>query len=107
MKKVLLILSILLASTSANFAQGKVFVNFEVIIGNRPPSVSEAQLMQIEEAKHPNITKAMNDIGDALKHLHEGHDDFGGHKGQAEADLHQAWVSLRKALYYSIYRDTH
>jgi hypothetical protein len=49
----------------------------------------------------------MNDIGDAMKHLHEAPDDFGGHKGQAEADLKQAWISLRKALYFRIYEDRH
>jgi hypothetical protein len=63
--------------------------------------------MKIEEAKHPNITKSMQDIGDALRHLQEAPDDFGGHKAQAEADLKQAWVSLRKALYFRIYEDKH
>ncbi len=106
MKKGLFILFILLATTSVSFAQGgKLFVNIEVIVGNRQPSPSEATLMQREEAKHPNIAKAMNDIGDALKHLHESPDQFGGRKAQAEADLRQAWVSLRKALYFAIYKD--
>ena len=108
MKKALLIFSILFVSASISFGQNaKVFVDIDVIIGNRPPAPNEAQLMRMEEAKHPNITKALQDISDGLKHLHEAPDDFGGRKGQAEADLKQAWISLRKALYYRIYKDTH
>ena len=108
MKKVLLVLSILIVSSSLSFAQrpgGGIAI--EVILGNRPPAPNEAKLMRMEENKHPNITKSMNDIGDAMKHLHEAPDDFGGHKGQAEADLKQAWISLRKALYFRLYQDTH
>jgi hypothetical protein len=32
---------------------------------------------------------------------------FGGHKGQAENDLRAAYISLRKALYFRLYQDTH
>ncbi len=107
MKK-LFFLSAFLVSTSWLFAQNpKVFISIEVINGSRQPAPNEAKLMKIEEDKHPNITKSMRDIGDAMKHLHEAPDDFGGHKGQAEADLRQAWISLRKALYFRIYQDTH
>jgi hypothetical protein len=108
MKKVLLVLSILVASTSLSFGQRAIaMIDIDVIVGNRPPAPNEAKLMRTEESKHPNITKSMNDIGDAMKHLHEAPDDFGGHKGQAEADLKQAWISLRKALYFRIYEDRH
>jgi hypothetical protein len=42
-----------------------------------------------------------------MEALHNAPDDFGGHKGQAEADLRAAYVSLRKALYFRLYQDTH
>jgi hypothetical protein len=108
MKKTLVILSIFMSAASFSFAQRPAgAIDIQVIIGNRPPAPNEAKLMKIEEDKHPNIAKSMHDIGDAMKHLHEAPDDFGGHKAQAEADLKQAWISLRKALYFRLYQDTH
>jgi len=109
MKKSLFILFVLLATVSFSFAQRPPggMISIEVITGSRPPAPNEAKLMRIEESQHPNISKSMNDISDAMKHLHEAPDDFGGHKGQAEADLKQAWISLRKALYFRIYKDSH
>lgn len=107
MKKIVFLFSMLMASASFSFAQGPVRINLEVIIGNRPPAPNEAQLMRGEEAKHPNIAAAMHDIEKSMQALHAAPDDFGGHKGQAEADLKQAWISLRKALYFRLYQDTH
>ena len=107
MKKIFL-LSISMMFASILFAQRVQvggFVDFDVIIGNRPPKPSEAQLMRMEEAKHPNVVKAMHAIEVSMRDLHAAPDDFGGHKAQAEADLHQAWISLRKALYFRIYED--
>jgi hypothetical protein len=43
----------------------------------------------------------------AMHRLHDAPDDFGGHKAQAEADLKQAWISLRKALYFRLYEERH
>ena len=112
MKKALFILAIVIASANASFAQrlerlrGGGGVSMDVIIGNRDPAPNEVTLMQAEEARHPNIAKAMHDLEDAMKHLHEAPLDFGGHKVQAEIDLKQAWVSLRKALYFRLYQDT-
>jgi len=103
-----LILSVFVVSASLTNAQQVVGrISFDVVIGTRPPNPNEVQLMRIEEEKHPNITKSMHDIGDAQKRLHDAPDDFGGHKAQAENDLKQAWISLRKALYFRIYQDTH
>jgi len=107
MKKQAFILCVLLVSASFLFAQSSERINIEVIIGNRPPAPSEAQLMRAEEESHPNVTNAMHDIEKSMKALHNAPDDFGGHKAQAEADLKQAWVSLRKALYFRLYKDTH
>ena len=103
MKKVLL-LSFFMASATFLFAQRPI-IDIDVIVGNRAPAPREAELMRAEERAHPNIAKSMHDIEDAMKHLHEAPDDFGGHKGQAESDLKQAWISLRKALYYRLYQD--
>jgi hypothetical protein len=102
MKKLILSLSVLLLVSTVGFAQGPV-ISIDVIIGNRPPAPAELSAMQAEERRHPNIAKAMHDLEDGIKHLHEAPDDFGGHKGQAESDMHQALVSLRKALYFRLY----
>jgi hypothetical protein len=108
MKKMFFILSVFIASASFTQAQQVVGrISFDVIVGTRPPNPNEAQLMRMEEEKHPNIVKSMHDIEDAQKHLHDAPDDFGGRKAQAENDLKQAWISLRKALYFRIYQDTH
>lgn len=106
MKKVLFILSLFMLSASFSFAQQgpAMKINMDVIIGNRPPAPREMKLMRAEEANHPNITKSMHETENALKHLQAAPDDFGGHKAQAESDLKQAWVSLRKALYYRLYQ---
>ena len=106
MKKAFFIFTLLMASSAFTFAQGPR-ISIDVIIGNRPPAPNEAKLMRMEEQAHPNIAKSMRDIGDALRHLQEAPDDFGGRKGQAEADLKQAYASLRKALYFRLYQDTH
>jgi hypothetical protein len=107
MKKMVFLFSLLMVSASLSFAQQPLRnINIEVIVGNRPPSPDEAQLMRAEEAKHPNITNAMHDIEKSMRSLHAAPDDFGGHKAQAETDLKQALVSLRKALYFRLYQDT-
>jgi hypothetical protein len=49
----------------------------------------------------------MHDIEASQRALHDAPDDFGGHKGQAENDLRAAYISLRKALYFRLYQDTH
>ena len=106
MKKAAIILSFLMVSTTFLLAQPPPKINVEVIIGNRPPAPNEVNLMRAEEANHPNIANAMHDIEKSMKSLHNAPDDFGGHKAQAEADLKQAWISLRKALYFRLYQDT-
>ncbi len=105
MKKVLIFSCILMLAATVSHAQARISI--DVIIGTRAPAPNEAQLMRGEEAKHPNITRAMHDIEKSMEALHNAPDDFGGHKGQAEADLKAAYVSLRKALYFRLYQDTH
>jgi hypothetical protein len=107
MKKLVFLLSAFMVSACTLFAQQPPprIISIDVIIGNRPPSPNEAQLMRAEEANHPNITNAMHDIEKSMRSLHMAPDDFGGHKAQAEADLKQAWISLRKALYFRLYED--
>lgn len=108
MKKAVILFSILIAIGSLSFA-GKPGggIHIEVIIGNRAPTPGEAQLMRTEEEKHPNIALAMHDIEKSMRALHDAPNDFGGHKEQAENDLRQAYVSLRKALYFRLYEDVH
>jgi hypothetical protein len=108
MKKAGFLLSVIMLSFSFLFAQPppKQMINIEVIVGNKQPSPNEVQLMKIEEANHPNITNAIHEIEKSMKSLYDAPDDFGGHKAQAETDLKQAWLSLRKALYYRLYQDT-
>jgi hypothetical protein len=105
MKKVLIFSCILMLAATVSHAQARI--NVEVIIGNRPPAPNEAQLMRGEESKHPNITRAMHDIEKSMEALHNAPDDFGGRKAQAEGDLRAAYISLRKALYFRLYQDTH
>jgi hypothetical protein len=109
MKKVVFLFSVLMVSATLVFSQPPPprSVSIEVIVGTRQPSPSEAQLMRAEEANHPNITTAMHDIEKSRRALDAAPDDFGGHKAQAQADLKQAWISLRKALYFRLYQDTH
>jgi hypothetical protein len=106
MKKHTLLFCVLMASASILFAQSSERINIEVIIGNKQPAPNEAQLMRGEEEAHPNITNAMHDIEKSMRALHNAPDDFGGRKAQAEADLKQAWISLRKALYFRLYKDS-
>jgi len=105
MKKILFLSFLFMAVATITHAQVKI--NLDVILGNRPPAPNEAQMMRAEEARHPNITKAMRDIEASMNALHNAPDDFGGHKAQAESDLRQAYISLRKALYFRLYEDRH
>ena len=107
MKKAILFSCILLAAaTTTTYAQPPR-IAFEVIVGSRPPAPNEVQMMRAEEQLHPKIAQAMHDIEASMRALHEAQDDFGGRKGQAEADLKAAYISLRKALYYRLWKDTH
>ena len=108
MKKIFFFFSILMLSAALSHAQITVQlprISAEVVLGNRPPSPNEAQAMKAEEAKHPNLARAMYNIQTSLQALHNAPEDFGGHKAQAEADLRQSLMSLRKALYFRLYKD--
>jgi hypothetical protein len=108
MKKIFLFFSILMLSAALSHAQVTVQlprISVDVIIGKRPPNPNEARAMKAEEAKHPNLAQAMYNIQTSLQALHDAPDEFGGHKAKAEADLRKGWISLRKALYYRLYKD--
>jgi hypothetical protein len=109
MKILSFLLCLVTISAGTLFAQGgpSAMISIDVIVGNRPPAPNEEQLMKAEESKHPNIANAIHDIEKSMRSLHNAPDDFGGHKGQAESDLKQAWISLRKAIYFRLYKDTH
>ena len=107
MKKIFFFFSALMLSAALSHAQVTVQlprISVDVIVGNRPPNPKEAQAMRAEEAAHPNIAKAMYNCKSALDALNSAPDDFGGHKAKAVADLRQAYQSLRRALYYRLYR---
>src|ERR1700743_779553 len=106
MKKVLFSFCLLMAVATIGHAQPPR-ISLDVIIGNRAPAPAEMNMMRAEEQKHPNIARAMHDIEKSMHALHDAPDDFGGHKGQAEQDLKAAYISLRKALYFRLYQDTH
>lgn len=106
MKKLMYFLPVVVAFAFMSFAQPPR-ISIDVIIGSRPPAPREAEMMRAEENKHPNIARAMHDIEKSMQALHDAPDDFGGHKGQAESDLRAAYISLRKALYFRLYQDTH
>jgi hypothetical protein len=105
MKKILFLSFLFVAVATVSHAQVKI--DIDVIVGNKPPAPREAKMMRDEEARHPNITKAMHDIEASMNALHNAPDDFGGHKAQAESDLKQAYISLRKALYFRLWEDKH
>jgi len=106
MKKIIFALPLLFLFASFTPPQIK-FISIDVIIGSRQPTPPEVNLMRAEEAAHPNIAQSMHDLENAMRHLSDAPENFGGHKVQAQADLKQAWISLRKALYYRIWQDTH
>ena len=103
MKKVFFFFSVCMLSAALSHAQ--IRINADVILGNRAPSPNEAQAMRAEENAHPNIAKAMWNCKSAMDALSNAPDEFGGHKAKAAADLRQAYQSLRRALYYRLYRD--
>ena len=98
---------IVLSATAVHAQDRHEWISIDVINGTRPPAPNEQRLMRKEEEAHPNITKSMHDIQDAINHLNAAPDNFGGHKGRAISDLQQAYVSLRKALYFRLYQERH
>jgi hypothetical protein len=108
MKKSVFLFAVMMAFASLSFAQGRQhLIDMRVIVGDRSPAPEELRMMRAEEANHPNIAKALHNIEKSMNYLQAAPDEFGGHKAQAQADLKQAWISLRKALYFRLYADTH
>ncbi len=103
MKKALFLFSVLTLTVTFLHAQ-VVHIDLDLLSGKRQPNPSEVQAMRAEEANHPNIAAAMHEVEGAMAHLKAAPDgEFGGHKGDAEVALRQAWFSLRKALYFRLY----
>ena len=106
-----LTLALLAGTPSPAEPQGKAEIqerlSLDVIVGKKPGSPREINLMKLEEREHPNIVKAMNDIRLAIKALDDAPLNFGGHKAQAKEDLEKAYISLRKALYYRLWEVKH
>ena len=110
MKKVFFFFSIFMLSAALSQAQARLEVQLprisaDVIFGNRAPNANEARAMRAEAAGHPRIARAIQDCENSLRSLDEAPDTFGGHKARAQADLKQALMSLRRALYYRLLVD--
>ncbi len=103
----LTILTTSLALSSGLLANAAERINIEVILGTRPPSPNERNLMKMEEEKHPNLVKAMHSIELAIRDLEAAPEDFGGNKVEALQDLKKSFHSIRKALYFRLLADTH
>jgi hypothetical protein len=69
--------------------------------GRSPPQLT----IQSEEAAHPGLVKAINEMRSAINTLRAGADDFGGNKAVAINDLVKAIHSVKKALYYRLQMD--
>ena|ERR1700756_3847666 len=105
MKKFVLILSLFVMTGIAAHAQ--VRVRYDVIIGRSAPNRAESDAMHREEASHPGIMASIRNIQDAMNSLRNAPSDFGGHKEEAMASLQNAYIALKKALYYRLYVNTH
>ena len=105
MKKFVLILSLFVMTGIAAHAQ--VRIRYDVVIGRARPNRAEADAMHREEASHPGIMSSIRSIQDAMNSLRNAPSDFGGHKGEAMVSLQNAYIALKKALYYRIYADSH
>ena len=101
----------LAANTTLLADDGKIEIrekiSIEVITGARPAAPREAAQMRAEERSHPRIVAVMHNIESAIKILDTTPDDFGGHKAEARQNLVNSLISLKKALYYRLYEDTH
>jgi hypothetical protein len=110
MKKTIILLA-LVFSSSFIFAQQvteKITISIDVILGKRPPAPNEAQLMQAEEARNPQLVDAMHHL-EAAKAMLEmrPNENYGPTRNQAINDVNQAWQSIRKTLYYRLWVDEH
>ena len=103
MKKPLIILALLMATTLASKAQ--IRISLDVISGNRAPNATEAKAMRNEEMGHPAIMEAIRNVQRVLQAMQNAGDNFGGHRTEAITNLKAAYISLRKALYYRLYED--
>ncbi len=109
--KMVIILAVLLSASSFIFAQQvveRITISLDVITGKKPPAPNEAQLMQAEEARNPQLVDAMHHLEAARAMILERPDEnYGPSRQQAINDVNQAWQSIRKALYYRLWVDEH
>lgn len=88
------------------FSTGAGALLMALAIGAQPMVAVAAQpTIQSEEAAHPKIVLAINEMKDALYELSTTKDDFGGNKAAAIRDLRNAIHAMQKALYYRLNMD--
>ncbi len=61
--------------------------------------------LQAEEARHPRLVQAIQDMRAALAELEAAPDNFGGNKAAAIRDTRAAIHSVRRALYFRLHMD--
>ena len=70
-----------------------------------PPVAAQGYSVQGERAAHPRVARALDEMYAALSDLQAAPDVFGGHKAAAMADLQQAIMSTKRALYFRLQMD--
>jgi hypothetical protein len=100
MKKVLLLFSIFMVSSTFLFAQQAPVktLDKDVIDGKRPPTADEAKLMKAEENNNPEIAQAAHEVAVAMNTLKKINNDYGGNKTKALNELTETYILLRETV---------
>ena len=81
-------------------------VGLVALLGSSATLIAQPKLTAEQEWKaHPNLTKAVREMEEAVTALNKAPDDFGGNKVKAIADLKTAAHSLKKAILYRLKMD--
>ncbi len=70
------------------------------------PLSAAAETPQQEKVSHPSITRAIDELEDAIRYMERAPHDFGGHKADALKASREAVRQLRAALQYRASVDT-
>jgi len=70
------------------------------------PATALAENAKQEKAQHPHISKAIQELHEAIKELEQAPHDFGGHRAAAVDASKNAIQQLQQALQYRAAQDT-
>jgi len=70
------------------------------------PIPAFAENVKQEKAQHPHISKAIQELQEAVKELEQAPHDFGGHRAAAVDASKNAIQQLQQALQYRAAQDT-